>query len=560
MQEQDQMDPGQPTQPLGDRSQLVAVATIRSSAIHFEVSDRESRAQWSAKVAEPEPCDKPGSDSRRLFQLQHRMAQRVMPYDLVRQALLLIGRLGDTFEEQDPERAVEALGLVLVHASIIALIEHLAIGPIIDLGIALRRTDTAEPLRAAAMVARAVMRGRTPESARSPDEDRMALVEALGMAIAKGMDDCEIAHEVEIRDPRELLERIAREVAIGELPRRRPASGLYDYAPRDNRPRPMDPERKAAALAQLQAAAEQLDAVEIGLVDIDGAGAPITEVELDGRRPHAQIVVPRPGLADIGQACEPAMRETIEERMAHARSFASEYLQAPASPSMAEVMERELQHAEQRAAADDEFMATVATDGFAAAITKHKAPVDPATITGLADSMPPPEVQRAGIVEVPPRHAMTMVASAAMAAWRSGPPPGVPETTGGPFWREGETPIVRGLVDDPDGRRSESDAELRERLKPQGPPPGVPYIAPATAEEKRLGVSAGTVCPQCAAPMTSDPRDDLYRCNNGHEHSGRYRAALGAPVMRNARQFPPPRPVTIERVTLTGEVDPPRKP
>ncbi len=143
-------------------------------------------------------------------------------------------------------------------------------------------------------------------------------------------------------------------------------------------------------------------------------------------------------------------------------------------------------------------------------------------------------------------------------------------------------------------------AATLQRMARQGPPPGVTplpradhtsedaaFIAPATAEERRLGVSAATVCPKCAAPMvpfgatrdtaTSEPDGTVYRCSNGHEvtkqqlmalrlsevqateQAARVKAAiLAPPVERSARHFPPPRQAI--RTALRREFPDPRDP
>lgn len=485
-------------------------------------------ADTTAKAREAydrEPYITSGGGARSM-ELQYQLTDRATPFETTRQALAVIGRLGVTFTTEDDEHAVEQLGLIMVHAAVIATIEHLAVEPIIALGRDLTKRQDVQPLRAAATLATAAnlyAMGREPR--------QLALVDGLALAIAKALDDCEIGHGLTI-EPFELYRHIGAEVVAGKLSMRtvgEPHAKSREAAPGVSTAAlpPSPSARRAEALTDLQAAADALHdnpgrdmtmaphpeepTARHQRPTTDAAGTPITEEHLDGRRPHAQLVVRTP-------------RETI-----------SVTGPADADPSvLCRLMERELAHAALRVAEDDAFMSTVATDGFAAAIRKHKAPVDPATI--------------GGIVEVPPRHAMTLGAAAAMAAW-------IGE----------DIPLHSDNL-----HYQPPDEEFHARAPRQGPPPGVPRgdIPPATAEEQRLGVSAATVCPQCAASMvpfgdtrataTSDPDGTVYRCSNGHEISDRALRALveaaqqaeatappaterPAPVTRGGRHFPPPR-------------------
>ena len=432
-----------------------------------------------------------GPEDRQLDRLQTNMEQRLQPNGMTRQALALIARLGDAFEQPDPEQAVEALGLVIAHAAVIARIGHLGIGPIIDLGVALRRSEV-QPAIAGAKIARAILGRIGPALTRDMDRERMLLVEALGYAIAKAIDDVEIGHDVEVRDARELFTRIAGEVEAGKLPRA-PAAAATEQ-PRDNRPAPVDPARKAEALAQLQAAAEVIDAP---------VNVPVEEIQRRARE-------------------EPTARHRKPTVLEHNTGRETVRVVGPpgADPSaMAAVMERELAHAAVRQAEEDAFMSTVATEGFAAAITKHKPAVDPSTITGLTV-----------------REASAII-------------------------RDGAAALVP---------RGEDIGITRTKIYEQ-------HIAPATAEERRLGVSAATVCPQCGAPMApskvyrrdgagraeiepaggfteaSDLHGDIYLCSNGHEHHAKHLAALRANSLAAAQETvlppgqAPVRPVQVER-------------
>ena len=134
-------------------------------------------------------------------ELQMRLADRLHRHSH-RHALEAIADLGQVFDE-DAEPAIEALGRLLVHASLLAGCERMAIAPIIALGRELTRDSGVSselPLRAAAMLAHAALDYR---------QEPAAIVRGLAMAIAKAIDDCEIVHELKV-DPLELFKVAAR--------------------------------------------------------------------------------------------------------------------------------------------------------------------------------------------------------------------------------------------------------------------------------------------------------------------------------------------------------------
>lgn len=140
--------------------------------------------------------------------LQMRLADRLRRHPH-QHALEVIADLGRVFDAEDTEPAIEALGRLLVHASLLAGCERMAIAPVILLGRELTRDSSVSnelPLRPAAMLAWAAL-GRSHDDA--------AIVRGLAMAIAKAIDDVEIVHELKI-DPLELFKVAAREVLDGK--------------------------------------------------------------------------------------------------------------------------------------------------------------------------------------------------------------------------------------------------------------------------------------------------------------------------------------------------------
>ena len=140
--------------------------------------------------------------------LQMRLADRLYRHGH-QHALEVIADLGRVFDAEDREPAIEALGRLLIHASLLAGRERMAIAPIIALGRELTRDSQVSselPLRPAAMLAWAAL-GRSHDDA--------AIARGLAMAIAKAIDDCEIVHELKI-DPLELFKIAAREVLDGK--------------------------------------------------------------------------------------------------------------------------------------------------------------------------------------------------------------------------------------------------------------------------------------------------------------------------------------------------------
>lgn len=202
--------------------------------------------------------------------LQMRLADRLRRHPH-QHALEVIADLGRVFDA-DREPAIEALGRLLVHASLLAGYERMAIAPIILLGRELTRDSQVSnelPLKAAAMLAHAALDHR---------QEPAAIVRGLAMAIAKAIDDCEIVHELKV-DPLELFKIAAREVLDGK-----PVSVVT--APAVQPTQPDKAAQRALAWAELRKASEavvaddhiaELTASEASAIIREGAAAMVPD-------------------------------------------------------------------------------------------------------------------------------------------------------------------------------------------------------------------------------------------------------------------------------------------
>lgn len=169
----------------------------------IETTVENARAQWHYPPIRTTilPSD--------VDELQLRLADRLRRHRH-QHALEVIADLGRVFDAEEAEPAIEALGRLLVHASLLAGCERMAIAPIIALGREMTRDSGVSselPLKPAAMLAMAVIG--------HPHDRDPNVVQGLAMAIAKAIDDCEIVHELKI-DPLELFKVAAREVLDGK--------------------------------------------------------------------------------------------------------------------------------------------------------------------------------------------------------------------------------------------------------------------------------------------------------------------------------------------------------
>ena len=107
---------------------------------------------------------------------------------------------------EDADHAVECLGKAMVCAAGYAYHHGLALAPILDLARALTRRDDVQPVHGVTRLA---------ALERSDDVRPERVVAALGLCIAKGIDDCEIVHGLTI-EPHGVFLTIGREMLAAE--------------------------------------------------------------------------------------------------------------------------------------------------------------------------------------------------------------------------------------------------------------------------------------------------------------------------------------------------------
>lgn len=146
---------------------------------------------------------------RSKWQLQTQLAFRIPSSDLPeRLALSAIARLGVAFAADDPVRAVEALGAMLINCAVIARWLQLSIVPIIELGRRMTSLGQAQPGRAMGELAAAAI--AIDDDVLPPADQLERMTGALALAVAKGLDDVELQHELKI-EPLELFELASKD-------------------------------------------------------------------------------------------------------------------------------------------------------------------------------------------------------------------------------------------------------------------------------------------------------------------------------------------------------------
>lgn len=146
--------------------------------------------------------------------LQDKIRDRALPYNADRMVVAIVACLGETFATEDnPEGAVEALGMAMVHGAALAALNHLAIVPIIDLARVFTTRVGELPIHGVGRLARAVL-----EAPRATVRAHViALVDSLALTLAKALDDCEVMHGLCI-DEQALFASFASEVLAGRRP------------------------------------------------------------------------------------------------------------------------------------------------------------------------------------------------------------------------------------------------------------------------------------------------------------------------------------------------------
>lgn len=220
----------------------------------IETTAENARAQYHYPPIHSALLPSPADELQmRITDRLSRAARRPLP------ALEVIAALGQVFDAEEAERAVEALGRLLVYASLLAGFGRMAIAPIIALGREWTRDSGVSselPLKPASVLAQAVL---------GPRREPAAVVRGLAMAIAKALDDCEIVHELKI-DPLELFLVAAREVLDGK-----PVTAVT--APAVQPTQPDKAAQRALAWTELRKASEAVVADE--LQDVLASGEPI---------------------------------------------------------------------------------------------------------------------------------------------------------------------------------------------------------------------------------------------------------------------------------------------
>lgn len=209
------------------QEEITAAIEAERAALVAETTRKALATFWARAFPVAEAADDTSPLPPEADRLQADVADRLLPYDIVRQAMSMISLLGVTFVTEDPEEALEALATCMVHASVICTIERLSVVPVIELGAAFAQRQDVQPARASAALARAVLsirsrlntmndpyRMRGVHAVAIEHDYRLALVEAMALAIAKGLDDVAIQHDITVR-PVELFAIRAREVKAG---------------------------------------------------------------------------------------------------------------------------------------------------------------------------------------------------------------------------------------------------------------------------------------------------------------------------------------------------------
>jgi hypothetical protein len=128
-------------------------------------------------------------------------------------ALGIIEELGETFEAEDGEHALDGLGDVCVYASQLCTNNRLAIGPILDLARVLQARQEVQPLLAVGKLAHVVLKhAQNIRGKGDRNVYRIGLVECIALCIAKAIDDCEVMHELQIKSTPHVFSIVGTEV------------------------------------------------------------------------------------------------------------------------------------------------------------------------------------------------------------------------------------------------------------------------------------------------------------------------------------------------------------
>lgn len=480
-------------------------------------------------------------------ELQDQLYVYAIPCDVQRSALAIIEQLGVTFGTDDAERAVEGLGTLLALSAVLATLERLAITPIIELAEIYRSRLDVQPIKASGALAAAVMLvpvlgyERTPIPAEK--ERRIAIVDALALAIAKAIDDVEISHDLAIK-PIELLYVVGRELLAGKRAQLVPistppvadvsvtvrsASGTIEHH---------------ALAATASDAHDQLQAAAGALVDLEVTEPGDFAVD-SGTTAKRRPVGPGAG----GDPAEPPSDHDIDLEVDIGDAESAEVLRGVASApprdagaliesALHTIAQRELADAEARADANDELMASTAAGGPFWGV--GKAPT--AEVVGLEPSIP----------NTTPKTWDEFATKYGVTPGGGGSGPTGSSAGGG---GAGAGPMMRemGTVRIPPRHAGTHEFASQYQQHPMPLSDAVP------------GLANDRICPQCAAPMSLSGVSDLWVCTNGHAHDSKDLARVGRqahtqaapaanalpprmqidrpdPIARSSRNFPPAPP------------------
>ena len=171
----------------------VVAATLKLAREQFEA--------FAAMDAPEVPEDETNAMQLRLCRWQRdRFGLQVETHDL-RMALGIIEEMGETFDAETAELALDGLGDTCVYAGQILLANRLAIAPVLDLArVFAAAGGELVPATGPSKLAHTVLKGSQKiRGLADSNVFRERLVEHVAMCIAKVIDDVEVGHGIAVR-------------------------------------------------------------------------------------------------------------------------------------------------------------------------------------------------------------------------------------------------------------------------------------------------------------------------------------------------------------------------
>lgn len=239
-------------------------------------------------------------------------------------ALGIIEELGETFEAEDGEHALDGLGDVCVYAAQLCTNNRLALGPILDLARVFQARQEVQPLLGVGKLAHAVLKhAQNIRGKGNREVYRLSLVECVALCVAKAIDDCEVMHSLEIKSTPHVFAIVGTTVlARGAGHEAIPATCTVEESELHITPRPddgpvlhvrlMGDDGRMHALETLQTGAELLgeaEKSEPGDFDVSDVRASMTDGDLaelqrqydmHSHVPHSRICPQCSGLLSDG--------------------------------------------------------------------------------------------------------------------------------------------------------------------------------------------------------------------------------------------------------------------